>query len=75
LLLFNAGPLDITVALMSPAVTAILECFFPAMTTGEAVYKVLVNDDGKSVPAGRMPLTLPAYLNQVLRQNALGYIK
>jgi len=66
LLLFNAGPLDITWAKFNPKVSAIVECFFPAQTTGEAIYKTLTASGGSnSVPAGRLPATWPSYLKQV----------
>ena len=47
---------------MSPSVTAIMECFFPAQSTGEALFRVLT---GLSIPAGRLPATWPAEDNQV----------
>src|SRR6218665_446337 len=66
LLLFNAGPLDVTWAKFNPKVSAIMECFFPAQTTGEAIYKTLTASGGiSSVPAGRLPATWPSYLQQV----------
>ena len=66
LVLFNAGPLDITYAQESNHVAAILEVFFPAQSAGEALYNVLTMSGGPdSVPAGRLPATWPAYLSQV----------
>ena len=62
LLLFNAGPLDITQPKMDTRVSAIMECFFPAQATGEALTQVL---SGKVVPAGRLQATWPANLQQV----------
>jgi beta-glucosidase len=65
-LLFNAGPLDITWAKLNPQVAAILECFFPGQTTGEAIYGTLTASAGpSSVPAGRLPATWPSHLGQV----------
>ena len=65
LLLFNAGPLDITFAQESPEVNAIIACGYPAQATGEALYRVLTATGPHSVPAGRLPATWPAQLNQV----------
>nr|KAG5696802.1 hypothetical protein BaRGS_012825 [Batillaria attramentaria] len=65
LLLFNAGPLNVTWADQHPGVTAILECFFPAQTTGTALLHVLTNYGGTSSPAGRLPNTWPQFASQV----------
>ena len=66
LLLFNGGPLDVTWAKFNPKVSAIVECFFPAQATGEAIYKTLTASGGiNSIPAGRLPATWPSYLKQV----------
>ncbi|XP_038072709.1 probable beta-D-xylosidase 6 [Patiria miniata] len=64
LLLFNAGPLDIVWADQSPGVHAIVECFFPAQATGGALRKLFINAD-PGMPAGRLPFTWPASLDQV----------
>uniref|UniRef100_A0ABM5ES04 Fibronectin type III-like domain-containing protein n=1 Tax=Pogona vitticeps TaxID=103695 RepID=A0ABM5ES04_9SAUR len=64
LLLFNAGPLDISWAKAHNGVGAILACFFPAQATGLAIAKVLVGDEGAN-PAGRLPATWPAGMHQV----------
>ncbi|XP_055862919.1 xylan 1,4-beta-xylosidase-like isoform X1 [Biomphalaria glabrata] len=60
-LLFNAGPLNLTFADESDQVGAILECFYPAQATGDALVNVLFNREGKYSPAGRLPLTWPKY--------------
>lgn len=65
LLLFNAGPLDITWAKQNPGVRAIMECYFPAQSTGEALFRSLTLSDPKAAPAGRLPATWPANLNQI----------
>jgi len=65
LLLFNGGPLDITWAKNHEQVRAIIECFFPAQTTGEALRRVILNEGPSSNPAGRLPNTWPASINQV----------
>ncbi|XP_013917613.1 PREDICTED: periplasmic beta-glucosidase-like [Thamnophis sirtalis] len=64
LLLFNAGPLDISWAKEQDGVGAIVACFFPAETTGLAVAKMLVGAEGAN-PAGRLPATWPAGMDQV----------
>lgn len=62
LVLFNAGPLDISWAKENPQITAIIEAFYPAQSTGQALAMILT---GKYNPAGRLPNTWPANLNQV----------
>ena len=64
LLLFNAGPLDITWAKENSSVTAIMEGFLPAQAAGDALYQILTMQNG-SVPAGRLPVTWPASMAQV----------
>ena len=71
LLLFNAGPVDITFAQESPEVDAIIACGYPAQATGEALYRVLTGKGPHSVPAGRLPATWPAQLNQVAMISSL----
>ncbi|XP_043915951.1 probable beta-D-xylosidase 5 [Protopterus annectens] len=63
-LLFNAGPIDVNWAKSNNDVHAIIECFFPAQTTGLAIARILLNEDG-AVPAGRLPATWPSHLDQV----------
>ena len=66
LLLFNAGPLNITWAKYSDRVHVIMECFFPAQAAGDALYNVMYNNAGAaSNPAGRLPVTWPASLSHV----------
>ena len=66
LLMFNAGALNITWAKYNDAVPVIMECFFPAQATGEALYNVMYNNMGAtSNPGGRMPATWPASLENV----------
>ena len=71
LVLFNAGPLDISFAKTSSDVHAILEVFFPAQSTGRALYDVMTNSGYDSVPAGRLPATWPTDLNQVSIFNSI----
>ncbi|XP_039271814.2 uncharacterized protein LOC120346201 [Styela clava] len=61
-LLFNAGPLDVSWAKESAEVDAIIACHFPAQSAGEAIYRVL---SGQENPAGRLPNTWPKSLDQV----------
>lgn len=67
LLLFSAGPLNISVAKNSPMVGAIVLCFFPGQGTGEALRRVLaVGSDGTVwSPAARLPYTWPMTIDQV----------
>ena len=67
LLLFTAGPVDISWAKSSEGVSAIMQCFFPAQGTGEALLRVMmVNGNGTvQSPAARSPYTWPASMNQV----------
>ncbi|XP_048239995.1 probable beta-D-xylosidase 5 [Haliotis rufescens] len=65
LLLFNAGALNVTWADESSDIAAILECFFPAQATGEALRRVIINEGPSSNPAGRMPATWPATEDQI----------
>ncbi|KAJ6655616.1 hypothetical protein lerEdw1_004968 [Lerista edwardsae] len=64
LLLFNAGPLDVSWAKGNESVGAILTCFFPAQAAGLAIAKVLLGAEGTN-PAGRLPATWPAGMHQV----------
>ncbi|XP_072166622.1 uncharacterized protein [Diadema setosum] len=64
LLLFNAGPVNITWALTSPSVHAIVECFFPAQATGVALRQMFQNSPGAN-PGGRLPFTWPATEQQI----------
>ncbi|XP_061167474.1 xylan 1,4-beta-xylosidase-like [Saccostrea echinata] len=65
LLLFNGGPVNITWADQNDRVVAIIECFFPAQETGEAVWKVLTNTGNFSNPAARLPYTWQKYSDQI----------
>ncbi|XP_070543010.1 uncharacterized protein [Ptychodera flava] len=63
-LLFNAGPLDVSWAVNNDAVPVIVACFFPAQSTGTALYNMFVNKPGAN-PAGRLPMTWPKSMEQV----------
>ena len=62
LAVYSGGPLDISWAKENDNVTAILQSFFPAQTAGSALALVLT---GGYNPAGRLPNTWPASLDQV----------
>eukprot|EP00731_Ephydatia_muelleri_P029897 Em0021g420a len=62
LVLYNAGPLDVSWAKNSDQVVSILESFFPAQSAGTALASVLT---GQYNPGGRLPNTWPASLDQV----------
>ena len=62
LVVYSGGPLDISWAKENDNVTAILQSFFPAQSAGSALAMVLT---GKYNPAGRLPNTWPASLDQV----------
>lgn len=61
-LLFNAGPMDVSYAKHNDKVDAMFACGFPAQSAGEAIYRVL---SGQENPAGRLPNTWPASDTQV----------
>ncbi|KAK6171512.1 hypothetical protein SNE40_019687 [Patella caerulea] len=65
LIMFNAGPVDITWADSNPRVVAILEAFYPSQATGEALFNVITMSGPDSVPAGRLPCTWPASDQQI----------
>ncbi|CAG5114563.1 unnamed protein product, partial [Candidula unifasciata] len=65
LLLFNAGPLNLTLFDPVDRIVAILECFLPAQATGDALAAVLVNKGGNSSPGGRLPITWPKYESHI----------
>ena len=73
LLVFSAGPLNISFADTNGQVVAILQCFFPAQATGHALRAVLLNDGPNSAPAGRSPYTWPLYENQVFKSCSLSF--
>jgi beta-glucosidase len=61
LLLFNAGPVVIDTDLLDQ-VDSIIECFFPAQSTGDALLSVLT---GETNPAARLPYTWESSMAQV----------
>lgn len=65
LLVFSAGPLNISWAEESESVLIIIQCFFPAQAAGEAIKEALIMKDGRFNPAGRLPYTWYKYAEQV----------
>ncbi|XP_045198051.2 uncharacterized protein LOC123552447 [Mercenaria mercenaria] len=57
LLVFSAGPVNISFADKDPRVEAIMQCFFPAQATGEALYNTITMATEDASPAGRLPYT------------------
>ena len=57
LLVFSAGPVNISFADREPKISAIIQCFFPAQATGEALFNVITMATNDSSPAGRLPYT------------------
>ena len=64
-LLFNAGPLDVSWAVDSDRVRAIMACFFPGQATGDALVRILTMTGPNSNPAARLPATWHAHMDQV----------
>ncbi|KAK6187931.1 hypothetical protein SNE40_005850 [Patella caerulea] len=65
LILFNAGPVDITWADSNPRVVAIVEAFYPSQATGSALFNLLTMTGPDSVPAARLPFTWPMHESQL----------
>ena len=57
LVLFTAGPVNVSFADADERVKSILQCFFPAQATGHALYNVVTMATPDSSPAGRLPYT------------------
>lgn len=66
LLIFSAGPVNITFADADPRVTAIMQCFFPAQATGDALFSTITMATADASPAGRLPYTWYKTADQVL---------
>lgn len=62
LVLFSAGPVNITWAEDNEMVMAIIQCFLPAQATGEALFNLMV---GNVKPAARLPYTWYRDLDQI----------
>ena len=63
LLVFSAGPVNISWAENNSMVAAIFQCFFPAQATGEALFTIMTYNSMN--PAGRLPYTWYKYADQV----------
>ena len=57
LLVFSAGPVNISFVDKDSRVEAIMQCFFPAQATGEALFNTVTMATGDASPAGRLPYT------------------
>ncbi|XP_060568312.1 uncharacterized protein LOC132726918 isoform X1 [Ruditapes philippinarum] len=57
LLVFSGGPVNISFADKNPRIEAILQCFFPAQATGEALLYTIGMATVDASPAGRLPYT------------------
>jgi beta-glucosidase len=79
-LVFSGGPVDLSVPKYSPFVGALIQCFYPAQATGEALLQVLFTRPPEAggarggsrgpaematSPAGRSPYTWPLNLTQI----------
>ena len=71
ILLFNAGPLNINSAINSTNVKAIIECWLPGQSGGEAILHTILNDRSGGNPAGRLPMTWPMSINDVIKLGVL----
>ncbi|KAK6176560.1 hypothetical protein SNE40_014822 [Patella caerulea] len=62
LILFNAGPVDLRWADQENKIVSIIEAFYPAQATGNALYHVITNRKpyGLANPAARLPFTWPS---------------
>ena len=65
LLLFSGSPVQIQWAQESKHVTAILQCFLPGQSAGDAIFNSLTARTPSDVPAGRLPFTWPKSLDKV----------
>lgn len=77
-LLFSAGPVNITWAEDNDMVAAIFQCFFPAQATGEALFQIMTYNSLN--PAGRLPYTwyrdvtqIPSMTNYSMTQRTYRY--
>ncbi|VDI08470.1 beta-glucosidase [Mytilus galloprovincialis] len=65
LLLFTAGPVNITWAEEKKNVVNIFQCFYPAQATGEALLNLFTTVNNSVNPSGRLPYTWYKYANQI----------
>lgn len=57
LLVFSAGPVNISFVERDSRISAIMQCFFPAQATGEALFNTITMATADASPAGRLPYT------------------
>jgi beta-glucosidase len=57
LLVFSAGPVNISFVDKDTRVEAMMQCFFPAQATGEALFNSVTMATEDASPAGRLPYT------------------
>ena len=67
MLVFSAGPVDLSWPQTAPGVSAMLACFFPEQSAGDALYRVITGSGKGGIVAGRMPVTWPKSVDQVCR--------
>ncbi|XP_050393531.1 uncharacterized protein LOC126811712 [Patella vulgata] len=82
LLLFSAAPLNVQWAEQNPRVGAIIESFFPAQATGEALRRAITNDGPDANFGGRLPFTwyanssdVPSIVNYSMAGRTYRYFK
>ena len=66
--------MNISFADADPKVKAILQCFFPAQATGEALFNVITMATEDASPAGRLPYTWYDTADQVRRFQKIQYL-
>lgn len=71
LLVFSAGPVNISFVDRDPRVEAIIQCFFPAQATGEALFNTVTMATKDASPAGRLPYTWYDTADQVKNYSSL----
>ena len=74
LLVFSAGPVNISFADADPKVKAIMQCFFPAQATGEALFNMITMATEDASPAGRLPYTWYDTADQVRSFQKIQYL-
>ena len=65
LLLFSGAPVQLQWAQESKHVRAIMQCFLPGQSAGDALFNSLTAKTPGDVPAGRLPFSWPKSLDKV----------
>ena len=65
LLVFSAGPVNISIWQRDDQVQAIIQAFFPAQATGDALFNTITMATDDASPAGRLPYTWYDTVEQV----------